>query len=341
MSLPTAHKAAAVDLKNEKGVVIKDKPLPVLGDDDILIKVRAVTLNPADYKQIWDWGVLKDGQSTGCDFAGDVAKLSPGAEGKGLKVGDPVAGFVRGGFAEDDNGAFQEYVKKPVENVWKVPTDVVSYEEAAAMGGISLSTVVHGLYHRMKLPPPWAPAKEPIPILIWAGATSVGIYAIKLAKLSGLRVATTASPQNHAMLKELGAEACFDYRDPDAPKKIKEWSQGKIKHGIDTISDGKSTALAAQAYSNDGGQICTMFPTDSGNSRVEVLDLFIFHATEKDKVEYFQQMNEWYKKLPEFASQLKTVMPLYQRKGGLDALPDAIAELRSGKIRAGKISVLF
>lgn len=341
MSLPTTHKAATVDLKNEKGVVIKDKPLPVLGDDDILVKVRAVTLNPADYKQIWDWGVLKDGQSTGCDFAGDVVKLSPGAEGKGIKVGDPVAGFVRGGFVEDDNGAFQEYVKKPVENVWKVPTDVVSYEEAAAMGGISLSTVAHAFYHRMKLPSPWAPAQEPIPILVWAGATSVGIYAIKLAKLSGLRVATTASPQNHAMLKELGAEVCFDYRDPEAPKKIKEWSQGKIKHGIDTISDGKTTALAAQAFSDEGGQISTMFPAESGNSRVEVLDIFIFHVTEKDKVEYFQSMNEWYKKLPEFASQLKTAMPLYQRKGGLDGLPDAIAELRSGKIRAGKISVLF
>lgn len=75
------------------------------------------------------------------------------------------------------------------------------------MGGISLSTAVHGLYHRMNLPPPWAPTKESIPvgtsatlhypdclfrlqILIWAGATSVGIYAIKLAKMSGLRVAT-------------------------------------------------------------------------------------------------------------------------------------------------------
>lgn len=46
MSVPSTQKAATVDLKNEKGVVVKDKPLPVLKDDDILIKVRAVTLNP-------------------------------------------------------------------------------------------------------------------------------------------------------------------------------------------------------------------------------------------------------------------------------------------------------
>ncbi len=75
------------------------------------------------------------------------------------------------------------------------------------MGGIALSTAVYGLY-RLGLPTPWEPAKEPIPvsdilneskryreilkfkIVIWAGATSVGIYAIRLAKLSGLRVAT-------------------------------------------------------------------------------------------------------------------------------------------------------
>ncbi|KAG9015066.1 hypothetical protein FRB90_004945 [Tulasnella sp. 427] len=341
MSIPSTHRAAAVDLSNEKGAVIKDKPIPALQDDEVLIKVRGVTLNPADYKQIWDWGVLKDGQSTGCDFAGDVVKLAPGAEDKGLKVGDAVAGFVRGGFVDSNNGSFQEYIKKPVENVWKVPTETVSYEEAASMGGISLSTVVHGLYHRMKLPPPWAPAKEPIPVLIWAGATSVGIYAIKLAKMSGLRVATTASPQNHAMLKELGAEICFDYRDPEAPKKIKEWSQGQIKHGFDNISDGKTTALAAQAYSDEGGEICTMFPVDSGNSKVKVYDIFIFDGTDKQKAEYYRLMNEWYKRLPEYAPQLRAVMPLYQRKGGLDAVPDALVELRTGKIRAGKISLAF
>lgn len=51
-----------------------------------------------------------------------------------------------------------------MRQVWKVPTDVVSYEEAAAMGGISLSTVAHAFYHRMKLPSPWAPAQEPIPV---------------------------------------------------------------------------------------------------------------------------------------------------------------------------------
>lgn len=58
MSLPSTHKAAAVELKNEKGVVIKDKPLPVLKDDDILIKVRAVTLNP--YELCRDRSSCKD-----------------------------------------------------------------------------------------------------------------------------------------------------------------------------------------------------------------------------------------------------------------------------------------
>lgn len=42
--------------------------------------------------------------------------------------------------------------------------DKLSYEEAAPMGGIALSTAVQALYQRLELPTPWAPAKEPFPV---------------------------------------------------------------------------------------------------------------------------------------------------------------------------------
>ena len=45
-----------------------------------------------------------------------------------------------------------------------MPTDVLSYEDAAAMGGIALSTAVQVLYHRLDLPTPWEPVKEPFPV---------------------------------------------------------------------------------------------------------------------------------------------------------------------------------
>lgn len=61
----------------------------------------------ADWKHLWDWGALKDGDSMGCDFAGDVVEIGDGAEGKGIEIGDAVAGFIRGGIPDKDNGSFQ------------------------------------------------------------------------------------------------------------------------------------------------------------------------------------------------------------------------------------------
>ncbi|KAG8903012.1 hypothetical protein FRB99_003819 [Tulasnella sp. 403] len=188
---PQVHRSVIVVEEPELGFVVADKPVPVITDDEILIKVKAVTLNPTDYKHLYVKKDLNAGDSVGCDFAGDVVDVGKNAATNGsFKVGDAAAGFIRGGVIESLNGTFQEYVKILPELAWHVPTDVLSYEDASAMGGIALSTAIQALFHRLKLPTPWEPAKEPIPILIWSGATSVGIYAIRLAKLAGLRVAT-------------------------------------------------------------------------------------------------------------------------------------------------------
>ena len=67
----------------------------------------------------------------------------------------------------------------------------------------------------------------------------MGLFAIALAKLAGLQVVTTASPRNHALLKDLGADAVFDYKDADVASKIKEWAKphGGITIALDSISE--------------------------------------------------------------------------------------------------------
>lgn len=118
------HRAVVV---LEKGkTTVSDKPIPTLKEDEILVKVKAVTLNPTDWKvsyiayhplptsfdvcpslkQHVD-STLNPGDSVGCDFAGDVVTVGKAAEVKGFKLGDAVAGFIRGGFIEKDNGTFQ------------------------------------------------------------------------------------------------------------------------------------------------------------------------------------------------------------------------------------------
>lgn len=120
------------------------------------------------------------------------------------------------------------------------------------MGGIALSTAVQALFYRLGLQKPWDQASTPAkPILIWAASTSVGLFAVALAKLANPEnlVIATASPHNFALLRELGANAVFDYRDADVSAKIKKWVESKgIEAGIEKAFDcfsegGKSAAI--------------------------------------------------------------------------------------------------
>lgn len=79
----------------EKGVseVRSDVPLPKVQDNFIIVKTKAVALNPTDWKSLEN--SPSKGAIVGCDYAGIVEEVGSGV--KDLKVGDRVAGFARGG----------------------------------------------------------------------------------------------------------------------------------------------------------------------------------------------------------------------------------------------------
>ena len=66
---------------------------------------------------------------------------------------------------------------------------------------------------------------------------------------------TTASERNWPLLKSLGAEACFDYKDPDCAKKIREYTNDSLTVALDCISEGDSPKITEQAVSSKGGTI--------------------------------------------------------------------------------------
>ncbi|KAL8281263.1 hypothetical protein RQP46_006297 [Phenoliferia psychrophenolica] len=203
--LPSSIKALKTLLPSPSRVGVVSIPFDhsTLSADSVVVKVKAVGLNPTDWHYaIGDWRVPGKENVCGCDAAGDVVAV--GANVKHIKVGSRVSGFVFGG-SSATNGAFAEFVTFNHSVVFELPPGM-TYEEGAAMP-IPHMTAVQALYMRLKLSPPSSPTKDPKTILIWGGSTAVGHQAIQLAKASGYKVFTTASPARHEFLKSIGANS--------------------------------------------------------------------------------------------------------------------------------------
>lgn len=100
-------------------------------------------------------------------------------------------------------------------------------------------------------------------VLVWSGTSSVGHFAIQLAKLAGLQVITTASPKHFDRVKSLGADSVIDYRDPRAGQQIHVLTQGRLKHAVDCISERTTPFQVSQSLSTEGGTISIVNPYES------------------------------------------------------------------------------
>jgi len=171
------------------------------------------------------------------------------------------------------NGSFAEYLAVDAElGVVPIP-DGWSFEEAAQLGVAPL-TALQCLHQTLELPSPFEaarPGDRERAILIWGGASSLGQYAIQFAKLGGLRVLTTASPKNFDLVKGLGADEVFDYRDESVVEKIRAVTGNALDIAFDTISEGKTAEQVAGAIGDKGGKVATILPYESPRPDVKVV----------------------------------------------------------------------
>jgi len=163
-----------------------------------------------------------------------------------------------------------EFGVVPIPDGW-------SFEEAAQLG-IGPLTALQCLYQTLELPSPLeviTPGDPQRAILVWGGASSVGQYAIQFAKLGGLRVLTTTSPKNVGLVKGLGADEVFDYRDEDVVEKIRAATGNALDIAIDTISEGKTTGQVAGAIGDKGGKVAIILPYESPRSDVKAVFSYV------------------------------------------------------------------
>lgn len=126
-------------------------PLPAMDDDEILVRVRCVAINPVDAK-VLDMAP-RVGATAGCEFAGDVVRVGPAVKNGQLKAGVAVFGCVWGNHPDrPDNGAFAEFVAVAGDLVYLLPPHL-SYQQGASLG-VALPTVGMAVYSlwRLRLP---------------------------------------------------------------------------------------------------------------------------------------------------------------------------------------------
>ncbi|KAM3427391.1 hypothetical protein MY4824_009477 [Beauveria thailandica] len=254
--MPPATTKAIVVVQLRRAAV-RDVLLPKVLPGWLLVRVKAVAINPTDWKHV-AWGGADIGCRVGCDYAGVVEEVGDNVDG--WKKGDRIAGWVHGSNrANHESGAFAELAIAKARVQRKIP-DNMSFEEAASLG-VAIMTVGQGLYKRLEIPLPTQPAAVPFPILIYGGSTSTGMAGIQLAKLSGLTVITTCSPANFDLVKALGASAAFDYNSPTCAADIKAFTNNALLHAWDCTGDGAGVCAAAMS-DNDGGTYGTIMPAD-------------------------------------------------------------------------------
>lgn len=177
----------------------EDAPIPEPGPHELLVRVHAAGVNPAD-RQIRAGLRFRLEKPfafiPGCEVSGIVEQC--GAEVTALEVGDEVYGML--GIA---GGGYAEYVATAADNLGRKPASL-DHVHAAALPVAALTAwdalfEVGGLIAGQK-------------VLIHAAAGGVGHIAVQLAKWRGAHVIGTASAGNAAFLRELGVDECIDYR---------------------------------------------------------------------------------------------------------------------------------
>jgi NADPH2:quinone reductase len=212
----------------EKGAEVRDIRKPEPAPNEILIKVRASSLNRADvgvaagHQHGRVGGV---GSRIGLECSGEVEAV--GRDVKDFKPDDRVMGSAHGSYAE--------YVVANPGRIARIPANNMTYEQAACFP-VALQTLHNAIVTAGRL-------KRGETLLIQGASSGVGLMGMQIGKLMGasLVMGTSTNPTRRGRLKEFGCDLAIDTTDPKWPEAVKKATADK---GVDLIVDMVSGGVA-------------------------------------------------------------------------------------------------
>ncbi len=216
---------AAIYRKSKSGKVleIEDVEQPIPKNDEVVLRVRAASVNPLDWRM--------KSQRPGVDVAGLIVAV--GAATTQFKVGDAVFGLCKGAFAEYARAQEAKLVHKP-ENL--------TFEQAASVPVAGL-TALQGLRDKGRIHP-WHR------VLINGAAGGVGTFAVQIAKSFGSHVTGVCSTKNIDLVRSLGADRVIDYTRDD-------FTQGRESYDLLLDNVGNRTLSSMRRVLSPTGK-CAM-----------------------------------------------------------------------------------
>jgi len=217
-------------------LVLNDVPMPTIGHDEVLVKIKSTAVNHLDLvkasgraKQIFP---LDLPWIPGHEFSGIIEQV--GRDVTAYASGDAVFG------ANEIGGAYAEYIAIKPTLLAKKPSNL-SFEEAASVP-VAAQTAWQGLFTHGHL-------EKGHTILVHGGAGAVGAYAVQLASHAGAKVIVTASGQDEVYLKSIGASRVLNYREAPFEKVLQE----KVNRVFDLV--GGDTQKRSFLVLKEGGHL--------------------------------------------------------------------------------------
>lgn len=312
-------KALYIDSYGDLSVMkLGELPRPGVGSGEVLVEVRATSVNPIDWKiRRGDYKFLT-GRSfpkvLGGDVAGVVVEVGPGE--KRLSPGDTVYGFVP--IYKRRPGALAELVSVPTKHLRRKP-EGLSFEHAAALPGAAL-TALNGLRQCGPL--------DGRRVLVNGATGGVGHFAVQIAKARGATVSAVCSARNEELARTLGADEVIDYRETDVSRSEQQW---------DAILDahGHMGFRAVRSILSSRGTYATTLPTPSAMVQVLVRRLMggrrLVLANMRDRPEDYAELERLLAR--------EHLSPLVEGVYPLEQATDAFSLLEQGGKVRGKLVI--
>lgn len=225
----------------------------------------------------------------------------------------------------DRDGGFCDLVTVPARSLVRIPEEV-DFASAAAMT-LAGSTAMHMLTNRTEV-------RSSEWVLIMAGASGVGSYAVQIAKQLGAQVISTGStPEKRSFAKSLGADFVIDSTSPSWPAEVREITK---KRGVDLIIEhvgGEVFEKCFECLGRDG----TIVTCGATAGRKVQLNLWPFFVKQHRLIGSYGRNRADLQATLEWAAYGK-IRPIIQQTYPLERLADAFAALRSRTV-LGKIVI--